>query len=237
MNLILLQKSDFTDNSKTHVRLTGHRMNHIISVFKASTGQVLRAGLLGGPMGSAQIVSIKESYIDLSVKLDKASPPPLPLTLILALPRPKSLKKTIEVATTLGIKTIYIIESWRVEKSYWSSPELLEENLNRHIFKGLEQARDTIPPQIHIRRRFKPFVQDEVPGLLPGNRALVAHPYNGISCPHSLNSPVILAVGPEGGFIPYEIELFCSQGFEVVSLGERILRVEQAVAALVGRLL
>lgn len=237
MNLILLHESDFSDDSKTHVRLTGERMNHIVSVFKASTGQILKAGLLGGPMGSAQITSIKESYIELKVKLDKASPPPLPLTLILALPRPKSLKKTIEVATTLGIKTIYIIESWRVEKSYWSSPELSEENLKRHIFKGLEQARDTIPPQVHIRRRFKPFVQDEIPDLLPGHCALVAHPYNGNNCPHSINSPIILAVGPEGGFIPYEIELFCSHGFEVVSLGERILRVEQAVPALVGRLL
>ena len=123
-------------------------MNHIVSVFKASTGQILKAGLLGGPMGSAQITSIKESYIELKVKLDKASPPPLPLTLILALPRPKSLKN-IEVATT-GDKNDYIIESWRVEKATGLPPV---QPSQAHIFAP-RAARDTIPPQVHIRRRF-----------------------------------------------------------------------------------
>ncbi len=236
MNLILLHETDFVDNSRTIVRLTDHRMKHVISVCKASPGQILKAGLINGLMGSAQITSIKESYIELLVNLDKSPPPALPLTLVLALPRPKSLKKVIEVATTLGIKEIYIIESWRVEKSYWSTPELTDENIRYHIYQGLEQARDTIPPQIHIRRRFKPFVQDEIPELISDKRALVAHPYNGFSCPHDIKSPVVIAIGPEGGFIPYEIELFCSQGFETVSLGERILRVEQAIPFATARL-
>jgi RsmE family RNA methyltransferase len=48
---------------------------------------------------------------------------------------------------------------------------------------------------------------------------------------------VTLAIGPEGGFIPYEIDMLKAAGFEDVSFGERILRVEHAVAALVGRIL
>ena len=31
-------------------------------------------------------------------------------------------------------------------------------------------------PQVHIRKLFKPFVEDELPALLEGKRALVAHP-------------------------------------------------------------
>jgi len=45
-----------------------------------------------------------------------------------------------------------------------------------------------------------------------------------------------LAIGPEGGFIPYEIEKFAERGFAAVSLGPRILTVEVAVSSLVSRL-
>lgn len=236
MNLILLFETDFLNDSRKTVRLAGHRMKHILTVCKVTTGQSLKAGLFGGLMGSALVTTIKDQFIELEVNLDKPPPPALPLILLLSLPRPKSLKKSIEVATTLGIKKIYLMESWKVEKSYWSSPVLTEDSLNIHIFQGLEQARDTIPPQIHIRRRFKPFLQDEIPQLVSGSQALVAHPYNGILCPHSLNSNVVLAIGPEGGFTPYEIELFGIQGFQTVTLGDRILRVEQAIPALASRL-
>ncbi|MDB2481016.1 16S rRNA (uracil(1498)-N(3))-methyltransferase, partial [Porticoccaceae bacterium] len=39
-----------------------------------------------------------------------------------------------------------------------------------------------------------------------------------------------------GGFIPYEIDKLNQVGFESVHLGQRILRVENAVPALVSRL-
>ena len=46
---------------------------------------------------------------------------------------------------------------------------------------------------------------------------------------------VDLLIGPEGGFIPFELELFRECGFEFVGLGARILRVETAVVALLGQ--
>jgi RsmE family RNA methyltransferase len=51
-----------------------------------------------------------------------------------------------------------------------------------------------------------------------------------------VQKPVTLAIGPEGGYIPYEIEQFVVLGFMPVSLGERILNVETAVPALIARL-
>jgi RsmE family RNA methyltransferase len=51
-----------------------------------------------------------------------------------------------------------------------------------------------------------------------------------------VQQPVTLAIGPEGGFIAEEIASFERIGFHAVSFGPRILRVETAVSALVGRL-
>jgi RsmE family RNA methyltransferase len=57
-----------------------------------------------------------------------------------------------------------------------------------------------------------------------------------MACPHDVNCAVTLVIGPEGGFIPFEIELLEKNGFQAVTLGPRILRVENAIPALAGRL-
>ncbi|MGZ3460670.1 MAG: RsmE family RNA methyltransferase, partial [Archangium sp.] len=49
-------------------------------------------------------------------------------------------------------------------------------------------------------------------------------------------SRVVLAVGPDGGWVPFEAELLEAHGFRPVSLGPRILRVETAVPVLLGQL-
>jgi RsmE family RNA methyltransferase len=92
-------------------------------------------------------------------------------------------------------------------------------------------------PDIQVKKRFKPFVQDELPAVAKGTRMLVAHPYGRTECPRAIKGPVTLALGPEGGFIPYEIEMLEKAGFEAVTLGKRILRVEHALPAIIGRLM
>jgi 16S rRNA (uracil1498-N3)-methyltransferase len=236
MNCILLFESDFAPDGCSLVKLTGRRFEHARSVCKAAAGDTLRVGLLQGKCGTGTVRRITENYLELDVSLDTLPPEPLPLTLILALPRPKVLKRCIEAITALGVKKTFIIQSFRVEKSYWSSPVLSPDVLREHMLLGLEQAGDTMLPAVTIRKRFKPFVEDELPGLVKGTRPLVAHPQAENSCPYHSDKPITLAVGPEGGFIPYEIGLLQKIGFEAVSLGKRILRVEHAVPALIGRL-
>lgn len=237
MNCILLFEEDFIDEEKKVVRLCGRRKKHIDTVFNAECGKEYRVGLLNGNMGAGLITAMTDDSIEMKVTLSLPPPPPVPLTLILALCRPKSLRKSIEAATSLGVKKIFIIESWRVEKSFWSSPLLKPEELLEHAYLGLEQARDTVVPDIEIRKRFRPFLEDEIPQIIKGTKAFVAHPYESQPCPFQLDCPITLAIGPEGGFIPFEIELFKKEGFDAVSLGERILRVEYAIPALLGRIL
>jgi 16S rRNA (uracil1498-N3)-methyltransferase len=235
MNLILLFTSDFVAPSR--VRLTGRRLAHVTDVHRAAVGDVLTVGVAGGLIGTGAVTRLDREALELSVTLAADPPPPTELTLVLALPRPKVLNRVIAGATSLGVKRIFLINAWRVEKSYWKSPRLSDDNLLAQRILGLEQARDTILPSIETRRLFRPFVEDELPAIARDSLALVAHPHAAGECPRNVAQPVTLAIGPEGGFIEQEIASLERVGFMPVTIGERILRVETAVAALIGRLI
>ncbi|WP_231757924.1 16S rRNA (uracil(1498)-N(3))-methyltransferase [Microbulbifer elongatus] len=234
MNLILLTPRDF--QSDTEVLLRGRRFQHMTEVHRAEVGDRMKVGRLNGLIGEGEITGRGDDHIAMSVTLHKQAPPPLPLTLILALPRPKMLKRTIQHATALGVKKLYLINAYRVEKSFWQSPWLAEEKLREQCLLGLEQAVDTAMPQIELRKRFKPFVEDELPAIAELSRKLVAHPVTEVPCPVDIQQQTTLAVGPEGGFIPYEVEKLQEAGFQSVHLGPRILRVETALPVLLSRL-
>ncbi|VFQ44698.1 16S rRNA (uracil(1498)-N(3))-methyltransferase [Desulfoluna butyratoxydans] len=235
MNLILLFDDDFTHEPGT-ARLTGRRLRHVREVHRAEVGDTLTVGRLNGSLGAGTVLSLTKDAMELAVALDAPPPPPLPLTLILALPRPKVLNRVIIAATSMGVKRLVLLNAVRVEKSFWQSPRLAEENLLAQRVLGLEQAKDTRLPEILLKKRFKPFVEDELPAMARGTEQLAAHPYDAVPCPVRAKGPVTLAVGPEGGFIPYEMEKLKEAGFQAVSMGERILRVESAIPALLSRL-
>lgn len=205
-------------------------------IHRAETGDTLKVGLLGGSMGSGRVMLLDSQCLELDLTLDQPPPPKLPLTLVLALPRPKVLNRVLASATSLGVARIYLINAWKVEKSYWKSPRMSEANLLEQRILGLEQARDTILPELHFRRLFRPFAEDELPGLTQDTVALVGHPGSIVPCPRQSPGPITLAVGPEGGWIEAELASLQAAGFRPVDLGPRILRTETAVATLVGRL-
>ena len=231
MNLILLFDDDFIAPGRA--RLAGRRLAHVTAVHRASEGDALTVGVAGGTMGRGVVTRLDGDALELEVTLDAEPPPPLPLTLVLALPRPKVLNRVIAGATSLGIKHIVLVNAWRVEKSYWKSPRLADDNLRLQATLGLEQARDTILPRIEIRRLFRPFVEEELPNL---PNAFAAHPAATEPAPRNLgHTPSTLIIGPEGGWIEQEVASLARAGCTLVTLGERILLVETAVAALVGR--
>jgi len=234
VNLVLLDKEDFVDHET--VVLKGRRLTHLLSVNKVREKDSLVCGLLNGKIGTGTVQKQTDGFLEMRVELNQDPPKPLPLTLVLALPRPKMLKRIIEAVTTLGIKKIYLINSWRVEKSFWQSPLLDMEELQQHMVLGLEQARDTTLPQISLHRFFKKFVTEDLPSISKNTLRLAAHPKAGRICPSGVNAETTLVIGPEGGFIDIEMGTLTKQGFLSCHIGPRILRVETAVTFLIARL-
>ncbi|MEN2395325.1 16S rRNA (uracil(1498)-N(3))-methyltransferase [Pseudomonas halotolerans] len=234
MNLLLLEEADFIGPDR--VVLSDRRLTHMQQVHRSAVGDSLRVGRIGGLMGTAQVLRLEAREAELHVTLDQPAPAKLPLTLVLALPRPKMLRRVFQTVATMGVPRVVLVNSYRVEKSFWQTPFLEPEAIREQLILGLEQARDSVLPEIVIEKRFKPFVEDRLPALAKGTLGLVGHPGNHPPCPRVPEGPVTLAIGPEGGWIPYEIDLLAKAGLQPVQLGERILRVETAVTVLLARL-
>jgi RsmE family RNA methyltransferase len=245
MNLILLEPADFTAADRVYLRDSGGlsdktsdgRARHIREILGVDSGATLRVGAIDGLLGSAEVLAIDANGVELRVALSEPPPPKLPLTLILALPRPKVLRRVLRTVAELGVRELILLNTYKVEKSYWQSPALEAAQVRDYFLEGLQQARDSVLPMVRYEKRFKPFVEDQLPALIEGSTGFVAHPgADAASCPFALDAPCTLAIGPEGGFIPYEVEKLQQAGLTQIQLGARILRVENAVTSLVAKL-
>lgn len=236
MNLLLLGDGDFRPDGT--VRLTGRRARHVAEVLRAAPGDRLAAGRIGGGMGTAVVLVVTPQEAVLEVRLDAEPPPPSAVALLVALPRPKILRRVLQAAAAMGIKRLVLLGSYRVEKSYFASPLLEPSAIEEQLRLGLEQGRDTRMPEVLVRRWFKPFVEDELDALFPDTQRLLAHPgvaplLDALAPPRG--SSAVLAVGPEGGWTAYEASQLEARGFARFSLGPRVLRVDAAVAYAVGQ--
>ena len=202
-------------------------------------GDVLRVGQLRGQVGTGEVLTLTKEEVHLRVTFDANPPPRARIDLLLAIPRPKALKKVLPAATSLGVDRIVLVNAARVEKSYFDSKVLNPAFIDELTSLGLEQARDTQPPEIAIKERFRPFVEDELDALWPDSLRVIAHPtasHGPESLPRPGDQRVVLAIGPEGGWVPFEVQLLEARGFLPFSLGPRILRVETAVPLLLGQI-
>ncbi len=233
MNLLIFQPEDLREDGT--VRLSGRRLRHALEVLRAAEGDLLRVGLLGGQTGTAEVLRAAGDELVLRPSLTEAPPLRPGIDLLLALPRPKALRKVLPAAASLGVDRIVLVNAARVEKSYFESRVLEPESIRELLLLGLEQARDTRLPEVLVRERFRPFVEDEIDALWPLAQRLIAHP-GARAAPARDPRRVALAVGPEGGWVPFEIELLAARGFEPFTLGPRTLRVEVAVAYALGAL-
>ena len=238
MNQLLIYPDELV--SDTRAVISGARAAYVHEWHDLSPGITVAAGVLGGGRGHGQIESIAENEIALSFSVTSDQLPRLPIHLIVAIARPQTVKKVIHIATTLGITQLDFVRTNQTEKSYLDSKALLPEQIEIETVKGLEQACDTIPPQVHVHSRFKPFIED----VLTPELALHPNAIRWIGDTEANATPVstetkfpaaFLTIGPEAGWTDYERERFSELGFHPISLGPRILRVETAATVLIAR--
>jgi RsmE family RNA methyltransferase len=254
VNLLLVEASELAaDNTCV---LVGRRAQHLRNVLGATVGSEVRAGVVGGGVGTATVTADDDTSLIVRLDVTATARPVWPVELVLAVPRPKVLTRVIEAAASFGIARITLTNAWRVDKSYLDSPRLVPDALACAARLGAEQGATTHVPPIEVYPRFMAMLEaraskraggqiddrasERASGMLDRDwqvaTRLVAHP-DAPPLADDVQTPCVLAVGPEGGWIQRELDTFVARGFQPVSLGPPILRVETAVAALLGQLL
>ena len=236
MNLILLEPAEIQDDG-TAV-LTGKRARHVREVLQAAKGEEIRVGVVDGAMGTATILE-DAKQLRLQCALAGGVPPVPRVDLLLAMPRPKVMNRLWPVLAALGVGRILVSNAWKTERNYFDTHVLAPEHLREGLIEGLQQARDTHLPQVSVHKQFKKLVEDKLDAFGPYAARLVAHPGAGVFPQARLaampaGGRMLLAVGPEGGWTPYELELLGARGFEAVSWGPRALRTDTACVVLLG---
>ena len=238
MNLIIVRREELAPGNLA--ALEDGRARHIRTVLGAGPGATVRIGLLDGPLGLATVARVEGERVVLNCVFEADAPPAPRLDLLLALPRPKVLGRLWAQLAALGVGRIVLVNAARVERCYFDSHVLSPAFFTPRLIEGLQQARDTRLPEVLVRRRFRPFVEDELDGLFPGSLRLAADPGGerriGDSFPVADGAPprVLLAVGPEGGWVPFELGLLRARGFALVGMGPRTLRADTACIALLS---
>lgn len=236
MNRILFEKDEIISGL---VHVVDARAAHMIDVLHVEKGQKLKTGEVDGMAGTGEVVDVDTVSRGVTLRVEHTQESlPAWADIILAPPRPRVMKRLLPQLAALGVGRIFLVGAAKVEKDFWGATLLKEENLRPLLVDGLMQAGTTALPVLETRRNLKSFVENELDREFPSSWRVIAHP--DASRLSDATTPagkrLLLAVGPEGGWIPRELELFANAGFHTYSLGARILKTETAVISLLARL-
>ena len=243
MNLILIEPAELRPDGTA--RIAGPQAEHIRKVLKSSPGHQLRVGVVDGAIGTATITAVTDATIELACELGPEPPARPDIDLLLALPRPKVMRRLWAQLAALGVGRIILTNAERVERDYFDTHILQPETYRPLLIEGLQQARDTRLPIVTIHKRFKILIEDELDALCPQRDRLVSHPgdetaetTSGVvfrkTTPDVVSDRTLLAVGPEGGWNEFELTQLELHGFRRVSLGPRPLRTDTACIAMLA---
>ena len=230
MNRILFEADEV--GPEGGVMVAGERARHILRVLGAGVGDGIRAGVIDGPAGTGVVEEVGEEAVRLRFTPEGAAPARPRLDLLLAAPRPKVMKRLWAQVAALGVDRIVITSAWKVERCYFDSHAFSPAVWRPRLVEGLQQAGTTRLPRVEVARRFKPLIEDRLDRISDAGTRLVLHP----GAPDELlrvplpagADRVLLAVGPEGGWTGYELDLLAGHGFRPVGLGPHILRTDTA---------
>ncbi len=223
----------------TTASLTGDQALHLARVLRAEPGQVFDV-LANGFLRSAEITAVSEQEVNFALGEELETDAALPVHLLLAVIKFDHYEWGLEKATELGASRITPVLARRTEKHLALASAKRVERWRRIIREASQQSRRSDLPEVDDPQPLKAalalvtaphrvlLAETEAENTLAA--ALRSHRMlDGPDAEHS--RALALAIGPEGGWAPEEIELFTGQGWQPVTLGPRILRAETAAIA------
>lgn len=233
MNRILIAPDEIHPDGTVWLR--DARAEHLKTFLHAEPGRKVKAGILNGEIGTAEVLTVTPDGVSLRPDCREAALAPW-FDLVLAVPRPRAMKRLWAQVAAMGVRWIYLVNAEKVEKSYFSSHCLKPENYRPLLIDGLMQAGTTAIPEVTILQRLH-ALPDILAAASPHAPRLIAHP--GMSArptlPPSAEAGLpVLAVGPDGGWTDAECTFFFENGFQPFALGQRPLRTDTACIALIA---
>jgi len=213
-----------------HAALTGTHADHLIRVLRARVGQ--QFDIAAGPglyRGRISAIADHRVEFELVEELPTSSAPQV--TILLAIIKFDRMEWALEKCTELGVSRFIPLIAARSDAHLCSAASKRVERWKRIAREASEQSRRRCPPEIRDPIRLKDAV------LLPAaKRILLSESGEGGTLgqallAHEAASELILAVGPEGGWMEVEDKLFRESGWIPASLGQTILRTETAAIA------
>jgi RsmE family RNA methyltransferase len=236
VNLILLEPAEVGVSGA--VSLSGPRAIHLMNVLRVSAGQTVRVGVVDGPVGVGSVETIAGDTVQLRCAFEARLPSRPRVDVLLALPRPKVMRRLWAQLAALGVGQILLTNAERVERNYFDTHILAPESYRPLLIEGLQQARDTRLPAVSIHRQFKVLIEDELDGLFGSGLRVAADPMAARSVRAVVgersDERVLLVIGPEGGWNEFETRLLEAHACQPVGMGPRTLRTDTACVAMLA---
>ena len=223
----------------THAALTGEQALHLARVLRAEPGQIFDV-VAAGFLHRAEITAVTNDRVDFVLHEELESDSALPLHLYLAVFKFDHLEWAIEKATELGVAEITPVLARRTEKHLGQAAVKRVERWRRIAHEASQQSRRTSAPMIADPTPLKLALER----VTAPTRILLSETEQTLSLSESMGAPHLdsemwdpataLAIGPEGGWTPEEMNLFTQQNWTHVTLGPRILRAETAAIAAIA---
>lgn len=228
MNSILLFERD---QQKSGVyRVGGKRAAHILQHLKIESGTELNVTLIGLGLAQARAYILNDSQVDLELCSEVKKIDPLPLSVLIGLSRPPTLKKILEHGSTFGVSNFHFFNAELGEKSYSQSKILDPTQTEKLLDLGLSQSR-AYAHRAHVQTHSRlpeltcsqTFYLDQESEMTLADAQI------------DFQQEVLFALGPERGWSENERQKLKSLGYRALSLAPTTLRVEHALFALLGQ--
>ncbi len=219
-----------------HLELPEHTAHHAREVLRLRAGAEVRVFDGAGREWDAVLDEVSRRRVSARVLHAVAARAESPLRLVLAMAALKGdrMELVLQKATELGVAEIWPVVTYRTDAA--ARPALKgarSERWERVASGAAEQCGRAVVPLVAPTTTLpglveRPFAGRRVALLeTPGHAPLA-------SLAIDAASPLLLLVGPAGGFEPAEAEELRAAGFVSASLGPRILRAETAAVAAVA---